>query len=271
MNLPRRKGIVQINVTMSSTTSPFRSAHTALLAFGILFFSTACQKDDAEPAAPSVPSGQGAANTTASTTPSFTGAAAVLAAVSTASTQTVPGFGDVAVDINTGAGYFQNEAGVGVQVGGVSLNSTPLSFINGAYTFMPGATNPFGIDFSSGVTWNVAAGNGFSAFNRNATSITFPTAGSITSGAAVDRSAGYTLTTDFVNNADSVYFIIGNVLLRRGANAGSCTFPAGDLAALGAGPSLAMVAAFNYYSETIDGKLVYFVKERVLSRSVTVQ
>lgn len=248
-----------------------RTRTTLLIALATVVSLSACKKDETEPPVVDVPSGGGSTNTTPSTTPTFNGAAAVLAAVSTASTQTIPGLGEVAVDINTGAAFFHDDAGTGVQVGSVSLNSNALSFLNGAYTFTPGATNPLGIDFNSGVTWEVAGGNGFSAFTRNATAIAFPTAGAITSSATVDRSAGYTLTTDFVNSADSVYFIIGNVLLRRGANTGTCTFSASELGGLSAGQSLAMVAAFNYYSETIGGKEIYFVKERVLSRSVTIQ
>lgn len=252
--------------------SSFHNPSIALMiALGTLVSLSACKKDEAEPPVVDVPTGGGSNTTTPNTTPTFTGAAAVLAAVSTASTQEIPGFGTVAVDINTGVGYFRDAAGASVQAGTVSCNDNALTYANGAYAYTPGAMNPTGIDFGSGVTWNVGGGNGFSAFTRNTNAIAFPSAGSITSSATVDRSAGYTLATDFVNDADSVYFIIGNVLLRRGPNTGSCTFSSSELGALAAGQNLAMVAAFNYYNENIDGKEVYFIKERVLSRSVTVQ
>lgn len=248
-----------------------RPSNALFIALATLVSLGACKKEEAEPPVVEVPTGGGSNTSSPSTTPTFTGAAAVLAAVSTASTQEIPGFGTVSVDINTGVAYFRDADGTSVQAGSVSCNDNALTFQNGGYAYTPSAMNPTGIDFGSGVTWNVTGGNGFSAFNRNTNTLSFPSAGTITSSGTVNRSAGYTITTDFVNDADSVYFLVGNVLQRRGPNSGTCTFSSGELGALTAGPSLAMVAAFNYYSENIGGKEVYFIKQRVLTRSVTVQ
>ena len=138
---------------------------------------------------------------------------------------------------------------------------------NNSYTFVPGVTDPTGIDFSGGVNWSVSGGNGFSNFSENVTAIAFPTLGAVTSGETVSL-GGYTLSTDNVSGADSVLFIVGDVTKTLGGNATSCTFSADELSNLSAGAGVVQVAAYTYYSNNIGGKEIYFGNEAVQSKIV---
>lgn len=245
----------------------FRSA--LFVSIGLLAVS--CSKDDDAEPAPSTGGGGSSNNNAANTTPAFPGADGALFAVSTATTQEIPFFGSIQVDMYTGVAVFYDAADAPIAAGEVRCNDSLFTYQNNAYYFQPSMTNITGLNFSSGVVWDVTGGNGIPAFTRNTSAIQFPVVDTVSSATTINRSADYTLTVPSVYDADSVYFTVGGLLKRMGPNSNQCTFTAAELGTLGAGPSIVQVAAFNYYPEDISGKTIYFGKERVITRSVTLQ
>jgi hypothetical protein len=243
-----------------------------LLVIGTLSFS--CSKDDdsptPEPEVTPTTSG-GGGNSTGNPQPTFTDADASLWAVKSISITTITGIGDIETTIGTGVGVFFDGAGAMVDVGTVSLNTEDLTKnSNNSYVSQPGTSNPTGIDFTSGVTWNVAGGNGFSAINKNVT-IGFPTVGAVNSSATITKANGYTLSVNSVSGADSVLFLIGDVNKTIAGNATSCTFSSGELSGLATGTTVVQVAAYITTSETTGGKKVYFGNETVQTKTATVE
>lgn len=243
------------------------------LVVGTLSFS--CGKDDDAPTpatATNTPTGGGGGgNSTGNAQPNFPGADASLWAVKSLSVTQVPNMPPITTTMGIGVGVFFDTGNSYVDVGTVQLNSNALTKNpNNSYTYTPGQSNPTGIDFSSGVTWNVSGGNGFSAINKNVT-LGFPTVSEITSGATVNKASGYTLTVNNVTGADSVLFLIGDVNKTIAGNANSCTFSASELNSLTSGSTVAQVAAYVSTNETVGGKLIYYGNETVQTKSVTVQ
>ncbi len=270
MNAVRSKGKSLQNTALMHTPT-----HSSLLRFslvlGLAMAFTACKKDD--PAPPAAPGGGGGSNTsTPSTTPNFTDADASLWAVRTFSTQSTP-IGPIDIEIGLGVGAFTNDGFASfVNVGDVSLNSVALTRqSNNSYVSQPSQTNPTGVDFGTGVEWNVQGGSGFPAFTRSVTAFPFPTVAAITSAETVVRANGYTLTTTQVTGADSVIFLVGSVSKTLAGNATACTFSAAELAGAGTGASLVQIAPYKYNNEVIGGKRIYFGKEMVRTKSVTIQ
>lgn len=236
----------------------------------LVLLATSCSKDE-ETATPVTPTPTGNTNSTANTTPVLTGADGALWAVSTATNYTFPFLGTIQIDVNTGVAVFWDDAGAAIQAGTVKCNDSTLTFTNNAYAFQPTGGNVNGIEFSGGVNWNVTGGNGIPTFTRNTNAISFPIVDTVSSAGTIDRAVDYTLTVASVYGADSVYFAIGGILKRQGANDNTCTFTAAELGTLNAGTSVAQVVAFNYYPENIGGKDIYFGKERVVTKLVTLQ
>lgn len=232
---------------------------------------TACKKE--EPATPNTPGGGGGSSSTPSTTPVYTDADAVLAAVRVTTTQSTP-IGPVDVLLGVASASFSTDQfATFVNVGSVSCNGEALTpQANNTYVFQPGATNPTGIDLTSSneVTWSITGGGGFNAFTRTVGG-PFPTSGAITSSETVVRSNGYTLTTSSVLNADSVIFTLGSLVRTLPGNASSCTFTAAELNGLAAGTSLAQIVPYNATREVVDGKVMYFIKQASRSRTITLQ
>src|SRR5690606_11430820 len=137
---------------------------------------------------------------------------------------------------------------------------------NNSYTYQIDQANPTGIDFSGGVSWNVAGGNGFTGFTKNVT-LTFPTVGEVNSSTTIDKTANYTLSVNSVTGADSVLFLIGDVSKTLGGNATSCTFSSSELSSLSSGTTVVQVAAYTYANETISGKEIYYGNETVQSKT----
>lgn len=252
---------------MKNTTSCLRSSLFVLLVAGTMF--TACTKDDAAPDATPTPSG----STTPSTTPNFPDADAVLAAVRVNATQSTP-LGSIDIVIGVASGAFSNDSFSSFQnVGAITCNGDALSLqSNNSYVYQPATSNPMGIDLtaSNEVTWNVAGGSGFSAFQRTIAG-PFPATGAITSSTTVVRANGYTLTATNVLNADSVIFLVGDVSKTLPGNASSCTFSASELSGVAAGSSVLQVSAYRSVTEDVDGKRIYFVKQSARTLSGTIQ
>ncbi|MCB0763257.1 MAG: hypothetical protein KDB84_01030 [Flavobacteriales bacterium] len=253
--------------------STFSLKHFVLIALSLGVTLSSCKKDDEETATPSNGGGGGSTPAAPSTTPNFSDADASLWAVNTFTSQVTP-IGTFDIQVGVGVGAFTTDGfATMVNVGAVTLNTTPLTAqSNNAYVSTPSQTEPTGIDFGSGSTaWSVAGGSGFAGFDRTITSFNFPTVSAISSAETVVRSNGYTLTTPSVAGADSVLFLVGGVTKTIAGNANSCTFTASELGGLGTGANLVQVAAYRTTNEVIGGKNIYFGKETVRTKSVTIQ
>jgi hypothetical protein len=247
-----------------------------LLVIGTLSFS--CSKDEDSPtpevvATPTPAPTGGGGNTTGDPYPTLAGADASLWAVKSISVTTVTGIGDIETTIGIGVGVFFDGSGGMVDVGSVSLNTKALTKnANNSYTFQPSASEPTGIDFSSGdVMWSVAGGNGFPAITKDVSSISFPIVGAVNSSTTITKANGYTLSVNNVSGADSVLFLIGDVNKTIVGNATSCTFSASELSGLATGTTVAQVAAYITTNETVGGKKVYYGKETVQTKTATVE
>lgn len=244
----------------------------AILLSGSLAFS--CSKDEEAPApvaetTPTTPAPTG--NSTGNAQPNFDGADASLWAVKSLSVTTIPGLPPVTTTVGLGVAVFNDGTSNMVSAGTVQLNSNALTLnSNNSYSYTITTTNPTGIDFTSGVNWDVSGGNGFNAFTKNVT-LAFPTVSEVTSSATIIKSSGYTLTVNTITGADSVMFLVGGVSKTLAGNATSCTFSSSDLSGLNNGTTVVQVAAYTYTNETVGTKNVYYGNETVQSKTATIQ
>jgi len=245
-----------------------------LLIIGTLSFSCSKDEDSPEPETTTTPStggGGSSGNSSGDPQPTFSDADASLWAVKSVSITSIPGVGDIETIIGTGVGVFFDGTGGMVDVGSVSLNTKSLTKnANSSYAYQPGASDPTGIDFTSGVQWTVDGGNGFSAINKTVT-IGFPSVGAVNSSTTITKADGYTLSVNSVSGADSVLFLIGEVTKTIAGNATSCTFSASELSGLSTGTTVAQVAAYISINETTGGKKIYYGNETVQSKTATVE
>jgi hypothetical protein len=227
---------------------------------------TACEKEeDTPPVLPPAPP----MNESASTNPVPGDADGVLVAVNSTS-----GSGLFSFNIGTGVGLFYNGNKELVSAGVVSVNGTELTKAEGnSYYSTPGASNIQGIDFEDDRSWVVAGGNGIPAFsyNNNSTNKPMPTVGTNTSADNVSRSADYTVSVNTLSGADSVLFILGDLIHTAAGNTISHTFKADDIAAkLENGQAAAMVVPYNLNPRQFSGKRIYFINEAVSTKVVNV-
>ncbi|MFZ6053159.1 hypothetical protein [Halocola ammonii] len=248
---------------MKKTLSKQRSLLLMLLAFFALTI-TSCVDEDIIPEIEE----EQQQNDPDTTTPQFGNADGSLWAVKSYSTTSTP-IGNIDVQIGLGVASFFGDDEALVDGGNVSLNGEDLSQAsNNSYFYQIGAENFEGISFTNGVSWSVSGSGIVPSFDRNVT-FAFPECQAISSGATVSLSNGYTLTVNGVSDADSVLFMVGDVIKTMPGNSTSATFSSEELSSLESGTSVAQVAAYAYMSETIAGKEIYFGKQAV--RSITVQ
>lgn len=230
------------------------------LTFSSVLLLTSCKKSVLTPTA----------TTTTPTTPSPGDADGVLAAVNVSASQTVGGI-TVPLNIGLGVAAFGSTsanflAGTYTDAGAIACNSKSLTKQSGnSYIFQPSASAATGIDFASGVSWNVGGAGTIPAFTRTLGAV-MPDAPSITSGTTVTKGSDYTLTINSVSGADSILFMIasGSKSIRKTlpGTATSCTFSGAETNTLDASNSAIIQAdPFNYTSEVISGKKIYFVNE----------
>ena len=176
------------------------------------------------------------------------------------------------INIGTAVGAFVDESGNSISVGYITCEGQQLSMAaNNAYTFTPGFLSPTGIEFTGAVNWDITGGNGIPGTtfeNRNG----FSTVSAISSGATVDKSEGYILTTPSISNADSVIFMVGNVIKVRAGSTTSYTFSSSELSQLQNGTNVASIAPYNFRAAfaTTYGN-VYAVNEKVVQITVNIQ
>lgn len=198
----------------------------------------------------------------------------LLAAVKTVTYQTVPIIGQQEIILGTAVAAFPSSQGgtTYLDAGTVQCNTKTLSKqSNNSYIFQPTQTDVTGIDFGSGVDWNVSGAGSIPAINTSFNS--FPSTPSITSNKeSVSLGSGYTFSISSVSNADSILFILasgsGYVEKRVGGNATSVTFSASDLSSLSASSyGLLQVTPYRYTTNTsiIPGKKVYLVNQVTVS------
>lgn len=247
-----------------------RTISMAMLATAICLGG--CTKEEAEtPATPSG-GGGGGSSTPASTTPSFTDAAGVLIAINTFTSYDAGGF-PVELQMGTGVGMFPSASNGSVYLDGgtVSLEGTALTKnANNAYVAIPDQTNPTGIDLSGSTHWVVSGNGDVPAIDRSP-SFSFPSVGTITSSTTITRSDGYTLNVSGVNNADSVVFMVGNIVKTKAPGTLSCSFSAAELGTQGAGATVIQVSPYTFQNEMIGGKKIYFGKQSSRTLSATFQ
>lgn len=240
---------------------------TAVVAFS-------CSKDESAPepttTPTTTPTPTPTGNTTGNAQPNFAGADASLWAVKSLSVTNITGLPPITTTIGLGVAAFNNGTSL-VSAGTVKLNTNTLTLnSNNSYSYTIGASNPTGIDFSSGVNWDVSGANGFGAFTKSVT-LGFPTVSEVTSSATITKASGYTLTVNTVTNADSVLFLIGGVSKTLAGNATSCSFSASELSSLNNGSTVVQVAAYKFANETLGGKNIYYGNETVQSKTATIQ
>lgn len=196
-----------------------------------------------------------------------------LVAVRSETVQSTP-VGDITITIGTGVAVFSAAADYSAFAdgGGVTLNEQSLQKqSNNSYVFTPGVALPTGIDFASGVNWSVAGNSatGVPAFTHSVSG-GFPVAGNISSPTEISKASGFTLTISNISNADSVYFLVNDVLKAMPGTATSATFTAAELSGLSNGTGLVSVAAWRFTNAQYGGKNFYFVNETVKQKSVTI-
>lgn len=246
-----------------------RTISMAMLATAICLGG--CKKDEAEaPAAPT--GGGGGSSAPVSTTPTFTDADGVLIAVNTFTSYDAGGF-PVEIQMGTAVGIFPSAGNASVYLDGgtVSLEGTALTKnANNSYVAIPGQTNPMGIDLSGSTHW-VVSGNGEVPAIDRSPSFNFPNVGNITSATTIPRNQAYILNVSSVNNADSVVFMVGDIVKTKAPGTISCSFSAAELGTQSAGATVIQVSPYKFQNETISGKKIYFGKQTSRTLSATFQ
>jgi len=186
-----------------------------------------------------------------------------------------PGFGVPPQDIDYGIGVavFFNGTDYSTYIDGgtVKVEDETLSrFDNGTYSTYS-QTSATGIDYSGAANWETTGAGDIPAITH-ASSQGFPNIGKITSPETVNRANGYTVTFQSgISNADSIIWVIGGEPFSTTGQQSTRTFTAAELSGLQAGTSIIQVAAYNIESAVFGGKTFYFINEKVVTKTVTVE
>ncbi len=253
---------------MKTLKETFRQGRFLLLAGAVSFSVGSCNllPDDDD----TTPSNDPAANPP---TPTFADGDGTLAAVKSVTFQEVPVVGQVEIDLGLGVAVFFDNGNTSsfVEAGSVSLEGEGLTRQdNNSYVFLPSQNTPTGIDIPTNPEWQVTGSVSVGAFTHQ-TSIGFPSVGAITSGTTVTSGSDYTLTVANLSGADSVIFMCGGVVHTRAGNTTFHTFTAAETSNMGSGPSYAQVAPYKIEEATVGGGDYWFVNERVVTQSVTIE
>ena len=241
---------------------------------------SSCKKDTTTPTPP-------ANNPPTVTTPSDAfGALLSIDLLTSFTTPAYPGVPSLNVDYNIGtaSAIFTISAGATTfqDAGTVICNDSTLTKAsNNGYIFSPNAVaagSNIGLDNSvSQFNWSVSGSAAVTSFNFSHTG-TLPTIGSITSATSIPTNAAYTLAVSSTSfNADSIIWIMAgpnkNVQHVTAPGVTSSTFTAAEVASLGTGDNLGLlqVAPYRIVPFTKNGKQYYFVKERCVTKSVSLK
>jgi hypothetical protein len=239
----------------------------AMLFLAMSLTFTGCNDDDDDEDQPDTTPTQ---NTDSDPTPSFPMADATLIAIDTKTTQETQ-VGTFEIFIGTAVGLFFDANQALLDAGTVSINGSNLTQnSNNSYTYLPSLTEPEGLSFSTGTDWEVSGSANFPAFSASP-AFDFPSVGDISGADIVDKSADYTISISSVSDADSIIYVVSGVTKTTAGNVTSCTFSADELAGAPTGQGIIQAAPYAYSDQEFSGKTVYFVKEKVVSQSVTIE
>ncbi len=253
---------------MKKSNNIFNSGRYVALAVAVAMSVSACNllpDTDTDP-----PTNDPASNPP---TPTFTDGDGTLSAVKSVTFQDIPGFGQVEVDLGLGVAVFFDNGNTNsfVEAGAVTLEGESLDLQdNNSYVSIPSQNNPTGIDFSGNPDWSVGGAGNVGGFTHQ-TTIGFPTLGAITSSTTVSNGSDYILTVANVSGADSVIFMLGGVVHTEAGNATSSTFTSAEISGMGTGTSFAQAAPYKIEEATVGGGDYWFVNERVVTQSVTIE
>ena len=239
----------------------------AMLFLAMSLAFTGCNDDDDDEDEPDPTPTQ---NTDTDPTPEFPMADATLVAVDSKTTQDTP-LGTFDIFIGTAVGLFFDANQALLDAGTVSINGNNLTKnSNNSYTYLPSLTDPEGLSFTMGTDWEVSGSADFPAFTASP-GFDFPSVGAISGGDIVDRSADYTISISSVSDADSIIYVVSGITKTTAGNVTSCTFSADELAGAPAGQGIIQAAPYAFDDQEFSDKTVYFVKEKVVSKSVTIE
>lgn len=223
-----------------------------------------------------------ASNTPTNFTPTVGGATGVLAAIKVSTETTVPIIGTTTTFMGMAVAAFPDGSGY-LDAGTVQVNGTALTKqSNNTYVSVPSATNITGIDFDGGIDWSVAGSTSVTGFTHSQSSYV-PEIGAITgAGTTVDVDNNVTIGIDMaslytdISGADSLYFGLygpgGDLVYRIVPNNSSNrnqTFTPTELSGVGKGSGYIQIAAWDIEMSTKNGEDYAFIREGVITKSVT--
>ena len=208
------------------------------------------------------------------TRPAFNSSYSVLWALNTKTSVATGGLGmdlgDMQVDFGTAFAAF-TEGGNYVVAGDVKVNDISLKMEkNKLYLSSVSLTSPTGITFDGNAKWSVAGAGSIPAVNYT-TKKSFPTATGFTCDATVDKTKSYSISLASVSNADSILFMVNDVVQTVRGNVKSVTFTSEQLSSLKKGNSFVQVAPYNYEIKLFGSKNFVFGNQIVFSKLVTVK
>lgn len=251
---------------MKTMNKIFNLGRFMVLAGAVSFSIASCNTNNNDDDTSSDPS-------SSPTTPTFEDGYGTLSAVKSVTYQTVPVVGQVEVDLGLAVAVFFNGSDYNsfVNAGTVTCEGESLAEqSNGSYVYTPTQTNPTGIDFSGNPDWSVSGSGDVPAFNHT-TNIGFPTVGAINSGTTVSSGSDYMLSVANVSGADSVIYMMGGVVHTVAGNVTSYTFTSAEISGMGTGANYAQAAAYKIEEGTFSGKNFWFVNEKVVTQSITIE
>jgi len=208
------------------------------------------------------------------TRPTFNSAYSVLWALNTKTSVSTGGLGmdlgDTQIDFGTAFAAF-TDGGNYVAAGEVKVNDNLLKMeSNKIYLSNVSLTNITGIIFEGNAKWSVVGANNIPAVNYT-TKKSFPTASGFTCDATVDKTASYTVSLAAVTDADSIVFMVNDLVKTVRGNVKSVTFTSEQLSSLKKGSSFVQVAPYNYEIKLFGSKNFVFGNQIVFSKLVTIK
>lgn len=238
-----------------------------LLTFGAFLF-TSCSDDSEDPVE----------TTSSNPIPQPGDADGVLAAIKAKSNTpggaSVPGIGDIYLDVAS-ANFFSSSGGNSlVNVGNVALNDFDLQTVGGNSYINNYTDITLGINSGQSNDWNVAGSNGFDAFSHSTTKkmpgvVKFASSVSETISISGDVSVSI---ESIPSNCDNILWLIsdGSKVVTKESKTTSITFSTSELNGMKTtSEGILQVAAYTTESQTYGGKKIYFINETVDSKFVT--
>lgn len=210
----------------------------------------------------------------AETRPGFNSSYSVLWALNTKTSVSTSGLGmdinDMQVDFGTAFAAF-TDGGNNVAAGDVKVNDISLKMEKNKFYMSPiSVTNPTGITFEGTAKWSVAGANNIPAVNYT-TKKSFPSATGFTCDATVDKTKSYSISLTSVSNADSILYMVNDVVKTVAGNVKSVSFTSDQLSALKKGNAFVQVAPYNYEIKLFGSKNFVFGNQIVFSKLVTIK